>query len=56
MAQMNDVVRLCRSFEVKLDPERGSWPLIFVEFESLRNEPLDGTFEVGILFSSFIPG
>ena len=47
---MNDVVRLCRSFGVKLNPERGSWPLISVEFESLRDEPLNGTFEVRIFF------
>ncbi|KAI5116211.1 hypothetical protein M0805_005927 [Coniferiporia weirii] len=45
LAQMNDVVRLCRSFGVDVPVEGKNWPTITVEFDSLRDEILDGEFE-----------
>ncbi|KAI5116359.1 hypothetical protein M0805_002395 [Coniferiporia weirii] len=45
LAQMNDVVRLCRSFGVEIPVGGKNWPLITVEFDSLRDEHLDGVFE-----------
>ncbi|KAI5115401.1 hypothetical protein M0805_004072 [Coniferiporia weirii] len=45
LAQMNDVVRLCRSFGVDFRAEGKTWPVLTVEFDSLRDEALDGQFE-----------
>ncbi|KAI5115402.1 hypothetical protein M0805_001500 [Coniferiporia weirii] len=45
LAQMNDVVRLCRSFSVDFRAEGKNWPVLTVEFDSLRDEALDGQFE-----------
>lgn len=44
---VNDIVRICRIFRINI-PEAvpDSWPRLTVEFESLRNKTIEGTFEV----------
>ena len=46
LGQINDVVRLCKRFDVTLDIDPFQWPLLTVEFETLRNMRVDGIFEV----------
>ncbi|KAH7918876.1 hypothetical protein BV22DRAFT_1134271 [Leucogyrophana mollusca] len=45
LAQVNDIVRLCRRFDVSLPKRHTTWPLLKIEFETLRNEALEGEFE-----------
>ncbi|KAH8104320.1 hypothetical protein DFH11DRAFT_1551015 [Phellopilus nigrolimitatus] len=45
LSQVNAVVRLCKSFGIRIDVDH-DWPLVTVEFESIRNETLDGEFEI----------
>ncbi|OBZ66419.1 Clamp-binding protein CrfC [Grifola frondosa] len=46
LAQVNDVIRLCRRLNVELPKERPrSWPLLEIEFEALRDEKFEGDFE-----------
>ena len=46
LGQLNDVVRLCQRFDLKFDMSEVDWPLLTVEFNSLRGHPMDGIFEV----------
>ncbi|KLO15087.1 hypothetical protein SCHPADRAFT_279938 [Schizopora paradoxa] len=47
LQELNDIVRLCIRLEVPLDlnAEPHLWPLLTVEFLSLRNRRLEGVFE-----------
>ncbi|KIJ60882.1 hypothetical protein HYDPIDRAFT_31927 [Hydnomerulius pinastri MD-312] len=46
LAQLNDVVRLCKRLDVPLPSvDTTTWPLLTVEFEVLRDLDLHGTFE-----------
>jgi hypothetical protein len=48
LAQVNDVVRLCRRLNVPLPSKKpASWPLLKCEFVALRDEQFEGDFEVG---------
>ncbi|TDL23502.1 hypothetical protein BD410DRAFT_787351 [Rickenella mellea] len=42
---LNDVVRLCHRFRVPFNMSHTEWPLLSVEFDSLRHEEIDGVFE-----------
>ena len=46
LGQLNDVVRLCHCFHLGFSFDGGEWPLLCVEFESLRNRHVDGISEV----------
>ena len=47
LGQLNDIVRLCQRFDIKFDMSESDWPLLTVEFNSLRSHPMDGIYEVG---------
>jgi len=47
LGQLNDIVRLCQRFELKFDMSEVDWPLLTVEFNSLRGHKMDGIYEVG---------
>ena len=47
LGQLNDIVRLCQRFDLKLDMSEVHWPLLTVEFNSLRGLQMDGIYEVG---------
>ena len=46
LGQLNDIVRLCQRFELKFDMSEVDWPLLTVEFNSLRGHRMDGIYEV----------
>ena len=46
LGQLNDIVRLCQRFDLKFDMNEVDWPLLTVEFNSLRGHQTDGTYEV----------
>ena len=46
LGQLNDIVRLCQRFELGFDMSEVDWPLLTVEFNSLRGRPMDGIYEV----------
>ena len=46
LGQLNDIVRLCQRFDVKFDMSEVDWPLLTVEFNSLRGHRMDGIYEV----------
>ena len=45
--QLNDIVRLCQQFDLGFDMSEGNWPLLTVEFNSLRGHQMDGIYEAG---------
>jgi len=47
LGQLNDIVRLCQRFDLKFDMSEVDWPLLTVEFNSLRGHKTDGIYEVG---------
>jgi len=47
LGQLNDIVRLCQRFDLKFDMSEVDWPLLTVEFNSLRGHRMDGIYEVG---------
>jgi len=47
LGQLNDIVRLCHRFDLKFDMSEVEWPLLTVEFNSLRGHKMDGIYEVG---------
>lgn len=56
LGQLNDIVRLCQRFDLKFDMSEVNWPLLTVEFNSLRGYRMDGTYEVrGNTLSDFRP-
>ena len=46
LGQLNDIVRLCQRFDFKFDMSEVDWPLLTVEFNSLRGHRMDGIYEV----------
>ena len=46
LGQLNDIVRLCQRFDLKFDMSEVDWPLLTVEFSSLRGHRMDGIYEV----------
>ena len=46
LGQLNDIVRLCQRFDLKFDMSEVDWPLLTVEFNSLRGRQMDGIYEV----------
>ena len=46
LGQLNDIVRLSQRFDLKFDMSEVEWPLLTVEFNSLRGHRLDGIYEV----------
>jgi hypothetical protein len=46
LGQLNDIVRLCQRFDLKFDMTGVDWPLLTVEFNSLRGHRMDGIYEV----------
>jgi hypothetical protein len=46
LGQLNDIVRLCQRFDLKFDMSEVDWPLLTVEFNSLRGHKMDGIYEV----------
>jgi hypothetical protein len=46
LGQLNDIVRLCQRFDLKFDTTGMEWPLLTVEFSSLRGRRMDGIYEV----------
>ena len=46
LGQLNDIVRLCGRFSLKFDTSEVDWPLLTVEFNSLRGHRMDGIYEV----------
>jgi len=46
LGQLNDIVRLCRQFDLEFDMSEVDWPLLTVEFNSLRGHRIDGIYEV----------
>ena len=57
LGQLNDIVRLCQRFDLKFDMGEADWPLLTVEFDSLRGHRMDGIYEVScnapMVFPSF---
>ncbi|KIM91568.1 hypothetical protein PILCRDRAFT_133336 [Piloderma croceum F 1598] len=54
LAEVNDVVRLCRRMKVELPNIKDTtWPLMTIEFEALRDEKFEGNFEFVDLPVSF---
>jgi len=47
LGQLNDIVRLCQRFDLEFDMSEVDWPLLTVEFNSLRGHRMDGVYEVG---------
>jgi hypothetical protein len=47
LGQLNDIVRLCQRFDLKFDMGEVDWPLLTVEFNSLRGHRMDSIYEVG---------
>ena len=47
LGQLNDIVQLCRQFDLKFDMSEADWPLLTVEFNSFRGHRMDGIYEVG---------
>ena len=41
LGQLNDIVRLCQRFDLKFDMSEVDWPLLTVEFNSLRGHRMD---------------
>jgi hypothetical protein len=48
LGQLNDIVRLCQRFDLKFDTTGVEWPLLEVEFNSLRGQRMDGIYEVRV--------
>ncbi|KIM23876.1 hypothetical protein M408DRAFT_332078, partial [Serendipita vermifera MAFF 305830] len=59
LSKLNDVVRLCHRFKLNFNMEDVEWPLLTVEFNSLRGHQMDGIYEfidlpgIGEQFESF---
>jgi hypothetical protein len=52
LGELNDIVRLCYRFRLQFLEEpvdNMDWPLLEVEFDSFRNQTIEGTFEVCLL-------
>jgi hypothetical protein len=49
LSQLNDIVRLCYRFNLSFTMDDVEWPLLTVEFDSLRGHQIDGAYEVCIL-------
>ena len=47
LGQLNDIVRLCQRFDLGFDMSEVDWPLLSVEFNSLRGHQINGIYEVG---------
>jgi len=45
--QLNNIVRSCHYCNIKFDMNEFDWPLLTVEFNSLRGHRIDGIYEVG---------
>jgi hypothetical protein len=50
LAELNDIVRLCHRFKLPFDMEFPLWPLLTVEFNSLRDKKVEGIFEASSFF------
>ena len=46
LGQLNDIVRLSQRFDLEFDMSEVDWPLLTVEFNSLRGRRMDGIYEV----------
>jgi len=47
LRQLNNIVRSCQLYNIKFDMSEFDWPLLTVEFNSLRGHRIDGIYEVG---------
>lgn len=54
LSQLNDIVRLCHRFSLPFKMDDVEWPLLAVEFNSLRGHQMDGVYEVCVLASKRI--
>lgn len=46
LEKVNDLIRLCRKFKIAIPEARPeTWPCLSVEFKSLRNKSIEGSFE-----------
>jgi hypothetical protein len=54
LSQLNDIVRLCHRFNLAFKMDDFEWPLLAVEFNSLRGHQMDGVYEVCILVGNRI--
>ena len=48
LGQLNDIVRLSQRFDLKFDTSEVDWPLLTVEFNSLRGRRMDDVYEVRV--------
>ena len=46
LSELNDIVRLCHRFRLGFQREGVEWPLLTVEFDSFRDQEIEGIFEV----------
>ena len=46
LGQLNDIVRLYQRFDLGFDMSEVDWPLLTVEFNSMRDHQMDGIYEV----------
>ena len=46
LVQLKDIVRLTQRFDLKFDMSEVDWPLLTVEFKSLRGSRMDDVYEV----------
>ena len=46
LGQLHDIVRLRQRFDLGFDMSEVDWPLLTVEFISLRGHQMDGIYEV----------
>ena len=56
LGQLNDIVRLCQRFDLEFEMSEAHWPLLTVEFNSLRGLQMDGIYEVGCNTPTAFPG
>ena len=46
LGEINNVVRLCKRLGAPIDTDNAGWPLLSIEFNALKDEEIDGVFEV----------
>jgi hypothetical protein len=46
LGQLNNIVRLYHRFDFRFDMSEADWPLLIIEFNSLRSHIMDGIYEV----------
>jgi hypothetical protein len=51
LGELNDIARLCHCFRLGFDMKNVGWPLLTVEFDSFREQEIDGIFEASCLMA-----